>query len=402
MPSITILAPNYYPESNAGSKRVTRLAEHLAVAGWEVEVYTMLPHHPQNRIYEGYEGLAGAARVEKGVRITRMRPWIVAKDNLVLRLVAETMATIKLMGKILFSGRRSDVYWASSPYMFLGPAGLFLARLRGRPFVWDVRDLTWLYPRAAGKRTFGLDRILEAFMRWTARKSSALTTATDGLYHYFQRRPALGMPVPNGVSKDVLEALDPAKLGPPPAKERPRAVYAGLFGYNHGIGTVVEAARLLSEVDFLFVGDGPDRPLVEQAARELPNVETRGYSPFEDLVRAYGSANVLVSHVRRSPIFEWTQPAKLWEYMASGRPVVHAGEGEVISILDEEGIALTVTPEDAEALAEAISRVVADPELATRLGSGGRRFVEAHRNTEKLMTEMEHLLRTVAEHRTER
>src|SRR5690554_6100511 len=100
MPSVTILAPNYYPESNAGAKRITRLAEHLAATGWEVEVFTMLPHHPQNRVYEGYAGLGGSTTKEKGVQVTRIRPWIVAKDNLLLRLIAETMACVKLAWKI--------------------------------------------------------------------------------------------------------------------------------------------------------------------------------------------------------------------------------------------------------------------------------------------------------------
>lgn len=395
MPSITILAPNYFPETNAGAKRVTRLAEQLAAAGWDVQVFTVLPHHPQNRIYEGFQELAGFTRVEKGVTVTRLRPWLVPKDSLAMRLLAETWACLKLTWRVLGSGARSDVYLASSPYMFLGPAGLLIARLRKRPFVWDVRDLTWLYPRASGKRTFGLDKPLEALMRWTARASTALTTATEGLFTYFGERPQLGMPVPNGASAEVLEALAPVEgAGIPPGP--PRAVYIGLFGYNHGLATVLEAARRLPEVRFVFVGDGPDRPLLEQAATELENVEVLGFKPFDELVEVYRSATVLVSHVRKNPIFEWTQPAKLWEYMATGRPVVHAGEGEVIDILEAERIAVTVPPEDPEALAAAIQVVVSDPRLGAELGARGREYVEAKRNSATIFAAMEELLETVA------
>lgn len=395
MPSITIIAPNYFPETNAGAKRITRLAEHLVRTGWEVTVYTVLPHHPQNRIYVGYEDLANSTRVEKGVTVTRVRPWLVAKDNLVMRLIAESLATLKLAARILGNGQFSDLYFVSSPYMFLGPAGLFISKLRRKPFVWDVRDLTWLYPRASGKRTFGLDRLLEALMRWTARSSDALTTATEGLFTYFRQRPELGKPIPNGVSVDVLDALEAtARKGPPTGPSR--AVYIGLFGYNHGLSTVVEAARLLPDVRFVFVGDGPDRPMLEEAAMALTNVEVHGFKPFDELIEFYDSATVLISHVRKNPIFEWTQPAKLWEYMASGRPVVHAGEGEVIGIIEAQNIAVTVPPEDAPALASAVESLVSDLESAKAIGARGRKYSEVERNSAVIFGEMDALLRTVS------
>lgn len=397
--SVTIITPHYRPETNAGAKRMTLWAEHLAAAGWDVHVLTLLPHYPGNAVYAGYEGAAGVESSENGVSVVRLRPWIVPRQDLLKRLAAETWLSAKLLLALLRLGPTSDVYLASSPFMFLGPAAIIAAKLRRRPFVWDVRDLTWLYPKAAGKRAYGLDIVLDSLMRWVARASDALTTATGGLYAYFVRRPHLGGVVPNGVSREVLAGLAPCVDTLPADGAPPRAVYIGLFGYNHGLASVVEAARLLPEVEFVFVGDGPERGILEAAGNELANVRLLDYRPFEELIEVYRSATVLVSHVRRDPIYRWTQPAKLWEYMASGRPVVHAGEGEVIEILDAEGIAVTVPPDDPVALAEAVRGLVDDPQRARELGLRGRAYVESRRSSETILAELETLLAEVVDAR---
>src|SRR5690606_37940882 len=180
---VVLLTPNYRPESNAASQRLTSLAEHLVRVGHQVTAVTLQPHYPQNLIYDGYELDSPHIADLEGVRVVRIRPWLVPKDNLLLRLLSEVAFTLQALPHLWRAP--ADVIVASSPYMFLGPAGLLVARLRRVRYVWDVRDLTWLYPKAAGKRTFGLDKALDLIMRFTAARADALTTATQGLFDYF-------------------------------------------------------------------------------------------------------------------------------------------------------------------------------------------------------------------------
>lgn len=379
---LVLLTPNYYPESNAASQRLTSLAEQLAASGHQVTAVSLQPHYPQNRIYDGYE-VASPHIVElEGVHVIRIRPWLVPKDNLLMRLLSEGLFTLQALPHLLRAP--ADVIMASSPYMFLGPAGLLIARLRGVRYVWDVRDLTWLYPKAAGKRTFGLDKILDRIMRFTAARADALTTATQGLFDYFDARPPLAECVPNGVNDPWLDKL--MALPEPPASGAPLVVYAGLFGYNHGVSTIVEAAALVPRANFLLVGDGPERDALgaQVEALGLTNVSFGGYLDQERLLDVYQRATVLVSHVRSDPIFLWTQPAKVWEYMASGRPVVHAGEGEVLPIIEGHGIGLVTPPERPPALAAAIERLLDDRGLAAALGANARAFVSRSRRRSTL------------------
>lgn len=375
---VSIVAPNYPPETNAAAQRMGSFAHALRDAGWQVTVLTQAPHHPQNRIFPGFDQRSPSRRDEAGISVVRIRPYLAPKDNLVLRLLSELLFCIHAFTHLL--RQRPDVILASSPYMFLGPMALLASRLLSARFVWDVRDLTWLYPRAAGKKTFGMDRLLERIMLRTARQASALTTATEGLHAYFENRPTVSYVIPNGVNDPWLERL----LAIGPRLEEPMSatvVYAGLFGYNHGLTTLIRAAHALPHVRFILVGDGPETPKLKEliASLELTNVEIKGHMAHDELIEVYAMASVLVSHVRANPIFRWTQPAKLWEYMATGRPVVHAGEGEVIDIIRTHELAVAVAPEQPQALATAIRSLLDDRPLAARVSSNARTFVVQER-----------------------
>lgn len=392
MKTTALVTSHYTPETGAAAKRLSATARHLQSRGWRVTVITLLPHHPTNSIYDGFDERTPFVQVEEGIKVIRYRPWIVPNTNLAVRLVSEALFCWHAFLYLLRYPH--DLVFGSSPYMFLGLTVLLASRLRKAKVVWEVRDLTWLYPRSAGKRTFGLDALLEKLMRWTAEQSDALITATNGLLHYFSRRPKPSAVIPNGVTPKLLAELSHIVEAPLFQQARPKVLYAGLFGHNHKLTTLLDAAKLLPDIDFTLAGDGPEKEVLKRKATSLnlSNVTFVGYLRLDALARAYGEHDILVSHVRRDPLHRWTQPAKLWEYMATGRPVVHAGEGEAVDTIEEHGLGLCCPPEDAEALAEAIQSLVDHPEKALALGQSGREFVEEHRNRVMLLDELEALL----------
>lgn len=390
MKRVVLVGPHYQPESNAGSRRITSFTEALVQRGWQVTVVTLLPHHPQNKIFEGYDVASPHRSFENGVEVVRLRPWIVKKNNLVLRLISELLFCFQALPHLLRTP--ASIVVASSPYMFLGPFGLVASRLKGARFLWDVRDLTWLYPRAVGKRTFGLDRPLEALMLQVASRVDALTTVTEGLLNYFSRRPASSTVIANGVSDGWLEYL--LKLPPVIASAPPQVLYAGLLGYNQGLSTLIDAAELLPQVRFVLAGDGPESAELHNlvTSKGLANVSMPGHLTQEQLLELYRGSTILVGHLRGDQLHRWSQPSKVWEYMATGRPVIYAGEGEILTIIDGHGIGLTAPPQQPEALAAAIGELLADPEKARELGARGREFVVTHRRRSALLERFVELL----------
>jgi len=178
--------------------------------------------------------------------------------------------------------------------------------------------------------------------------------------------------------------------------------FSGTFGAWHGIPTLARAIPLVLEARpdtrWLLLGDGPLRPLVDQAlagnalADRVVQVGMRSHAEMPHYLAA---SDVLVSpHGKQADGREFFgSPTKLYEYMAAGRAIVASNLGQIAEVLTDEESALLVPPDDPEALARAIVRLIDDSCLRARLGRAARAAAEARhtwrQNAERVLTCMQ-------------
>ena len=393
-PSIAVLTPHFAPESNAASNRLTALVDMLVADDWTVTVVTLAPNHPEYRIYTGYGTEPRVVTAERGATIVRYRPWLPTRRGLVTRLLAETLFASRALIEML--RRRPDMVLATSPFMFLGPVAWVAARLTRARFTWDVRDLTWQYLAATGRRTYGLDALLDQLMRSTAARADVLTTATHGQLAHFARRPSRSETIVNGLARERFDALAMRAPPSPTSARRPTVTYAGLIGYPQGLGVALDAAERLPEVDFVLAGDGPERARLEAETerRALSNVRFVGHLALPELAALYGSSDVLFAHLRDHAAFRLAQPSKLWEYMAAGRPVVYAGADEASRIIQDHELGIVCAPDDASALADAIGALLANPDHHVEVTNRALDYVRENRDRDALTRRWVALLRS--------
>jgi len=368
------------PETAAGANRTGAMAESLAKR-FRLRVATLEPGYPDAALYAAMDWRT--ADRERGFPVTRRPAFRPHEASLVRRALREIGMSVALVRS---AHGRADIVLVSTPSMFLAPAAWLAARLQGARFVWDVRDLTWRYAQES-VRTGGLQlamlKALEGFMVLLLKRSDLVIAATAGLAGVLTRQgvPASRMlTVPNGVSRAWLEACAPLAASGPPSGERPRITYVGLMGYNHGIGILVDVAAKLPNVDFVLVGDGPERAAIESAIQRsgVANVKLAGYvTDRARLLAHYAASHVLVNHTKDTPILQdIVFPAKTFEYFATGRAVVHAGRGWASDLLRERDVAEVVAPGDAAALAAAVERVLADPVRSRERAQRARDLVQ--------------------------
>ncbi|MBA3473439.1 MAG: glycosyltransferase family 4 protein [Rubrobacter sp.] len=356
---------------------------------YEVVVVTLKPSYPSPQHYKGVSLESHDARYSYIIK--RIFSFYPHKGSLLFRTLREQLMALRLALRAL--PESVDIVVTSSPSMFLGPVGLAVARARNAKFVWDVRDITWGYAEdVAGPSSMMAfaARVLGRYVSYALRRADLVVGASHGITRVLAEggvEPGRTITVPNGIATDLLYDIVQRTAGKV-ENQRPTVAYAGLIGYNQGLGVLVEAAHMLPDIDFVLAGDGPELPLLKKKARELGvgNVSFTGYLNREKLLALYRQSDVLIAHVRSSPTIDATMvPVKLFEYMATGRPIVYAGKGAAADLLRQIGCAMTVAPEAPEAISAAIAELLRDPEQMRILGLRGRARVQSDFHREKLM-----------------
>lgn len=364
------------------------MARHLVQMGHPVTMIAEVPNHPSGVIPPAYRGKLYERADLDGIEVLRV--WVKAspvKTSFTrMAFYLSYMVNATLAGIWLAKGKY-DLVFASSPPLFVACAGWAISRLRGIPFVFDVRDLWPAVAVSLGElRSPRLLRWAEKVERFLYRRAAMITAVTRGFCVYIEN---LGIPAsrihwaPNGSTPELFTPGEPdprllASLG---LQGKFVVTFAGLHGIAQGLPSILDTARSLldhPEVAFLFIGEGPvKRALISRCEEEgLTNVHFVAEMPREQVVPYLNSSDALLVPLKNDPIFETFIPSKLFDFMACGRPVLLSVPGEARQILEETGAGSYVPPEDPAALKSAILQLAAlTPEERRQIGQRGRQMV---------------------------
>lgn len=383
---IIFLTHYFPPEVNAPATRTFEHCREWVKSGHQVTVITCFPNHPYGRIYPGYRHRLWQKEQIDGIDVIRVGTYLAANEGFLLR----TLNFVSYMGAASIASifaPKSDVVISTSPQFFCGLAGFIASRLKGVPWVLEVRDLWPDSIVAVGAMREGrLIRLLSRMEAWAYRKADRIVSVTESFKEHIEARAGAGHKVAvvkNGVDLDSFATPRPdpelrRKLG---LEGKFVAAYVGTHGMAHGLEVVLEAAALLRDepdIAFLLVGEGAEaqrlRAMREEAG--LANVVMLGQQPRELMPALWALTDAALVLLRRSEVFKTVIPSKLLEAMGTGRPVVLGVEGEAKAILEGTGCGIAIEPENAAQLADAVRRLARDPDLARELGANGRICIE--------------------------
>jgi glycosyltransferase involved in cell wall biosynthesis len=279
--------------------------------------------------------------------------------------------------------------FASSTPLSIGIPGLLTARLRGAPFVFELRDLWPDVPIAIGALRSGplivAARALEDLLYRGAARIVVLSEASrDALL-------ARGVPaaklvfVPNACdldlfSPDVVDADFRPRHG---LEGRFVALYTGAMGRANGLDQLVDAAIALraagrDDVALVAVGDGGRRPRLEARVRELglDNLLVLPPLPKRRLAGVVGAADVTLTLFAPDPVFETNSPNKFFDSLAAGRPVIVNLDGWLRRVVEDARAGVYVPAGDGQALAAALAALADEPALVASMAASARRLAE--------------------------
>jgi glycosyltransferase involved in cell wall biosynthesis len=227
----------------------------------------------------------------------------------------------------------------------------------------DWRTATRLYGSRARRILSPLADALARVAIARADAIRALSPTTRELVRAEGREPA-------GLFAAYVDVEEFRRRPPQPLPERPCLLFVGVLERYKAVDTIVAAWRLAAPrvpaATLQLVGRGPLAPLVEALVRDLP-AQTEWAERLEppQIAAALDSSTALLLPSRSEGL-----PRVAIEALCRGRPVVGGRGGGTPDIVRDGENGLLVDPDDPQALADAMVRVLIDRELAGRLASG--------------------------------
>jgi len=385
---VLFLAYLFPPIANSGTQRPWKFAKYLSDYGWQPTVVTaanfgghnidpgLVADIPKNvtilrvpmlneQIGSTIASLAGGGRI--GRRLGDAVSWRMRSRRQSPDLYALWKPTVMRAAMKLFNERGFDAIYATGfPWTSL-LIGCELAKATGRPLVADFRDL-W-----AGESLFRSERPPHeqelALERSVVECATTVVTASASI----ARQLAAAHPT---VDEDKFvaihngfDAADFAEAPTPPRLKRFRVVFTGVWkdGYNPSeLYDSIDWIRrsrpaLLDDVEVIAAGFAPG----EAKRRGLSAYITeRGVVPHDEAVSLMRSADILyLSH--SVPERQWSVPGKVYEYLASGAPVLGLmpPDKETAQIIRAVGGGITVPPDDPGLLYHALANAFAAKKL---------------------------------------
>lgn len=402
---VLIVTQYFWPEDF----RINELAARLTALGHSVTVLTGLPNYPAGSFYEGYSLFGPFREAMADVRIVRVP--IIPRGARKIRLSLNYLSfavSASFLGPLMHREKPDVIFVYEPSPVTVGIPAVVMRAITGAPVVFWIQDLWPETPVALGVvRSQWLLRRITRLVEWIYEHCDQLLVTSLGFVEAVQARNKTGTPVSyfpqwaqdNGANIQESSFIRKLEASLPKGF---LVMFAGNIGAAQSFETILDAADILRDhrdIHWVILGDGRMAEWVNTEARRrnLVSVRLLGRRPSTEMASFFYFADALLVTLKKDPVFSLTVPQKIQAYLASGKPIVAALDGEGAEVIRRAGAGIACGAEDPQGLADAVLRLsqMSADERHT-IGLKARSYFEAHYEFEHLMTRLDQLLRDIA------
>src|SRR5712671_7339845 len=382
--AVRILLLNlYYPPDTSATAKMAQTVVDTLSASHEVTVVCGRPSYEptERRAWRLWrtEKVSGSVHAAN-VKIIRVGSTDYSRTEMRRRVLNYLTYVALSVPVSLFVG--CDVVLGMTDPPFEGIVAAAVALLKGKPLVYNVRDL---YPDMAMGGSIVepglLTKVWERLHRWALRRATRVVVLGDDMR---ARIVAKGVQAERvSVVRDGAE-IRAAGSQPTMDLEVVRAirsdfkfvlVHAGNLGFYGAWETLVAAARELADegIGLVFVGDGAQRRQIEVAAAGCTNVRFLPFFPASKISSVLAAPDAHIVTIKRG-LEGVIVPSKMYGILAAGKPIVAVAgkDTDVAKIGEERGFAVSANPDDASRVADVIRQISGNAEMLKRMGEAAR------------------------------
>jgi glycosyltransferase involved in cell wall biosynthesis len=362
-------------------------ARELVKQGFEVEVVTGFPNYPGGKVYSGYKLKFLQRELIEGVHVTRVPLYPSHDQGAIGRVLNYVSFAAASLCYGLFGAKRPDVIYAYHPPLTVGITAVLIRFFRRVPVVYDIQDMWPDTLRATGMFSHEKAlKIVSLVCDWVYRHVDQLVVLSPGFKRLLIER---GVPadkielIYNWCAEDSLAAPQGLVHTAFPDSEKFSILFAGNMGKAQALQAVLGAAELLQskapELVFVFLGGGLELGRLQQLAakKSLRNVIFLPRVRMEEVGTYLHAADALLVHLKKDQLFTITIPSKTQAYMAVGKPILMAVDGDAADLVRDSSCGYIAESESPQAIADAALLLMqARPSESRAMAENGRRFYQ--------------------------
>lgn len=189
------------------------------------------------------------------------------------------------------------------------------------------------FSKMGGAIKYGAESVIESDYLRLVSAADLVITGSQANYERFVGVSKRCVRIPNGVDESFLGIPKGPRIRC--AGDRPRILYVGFISERTDLALIEDLARMRPDYDFLLAGSLFDIPLSSISTLiARPNVSWLGHVPYRELPRLMQNADVCIIPHRDMPLTRSMDPLKLYQYLASGSPVVATPVAGVLDFAD--------------------------------------------------------------------
>ena len=319
---INVISSHFTPENTAASHRMETAARVLS-ASFDVHVYTLTERgkkYPSDR-----------EQWSDSLTVHYIYLPAYPKSFFPVRAFFEWWYSRKVVRAS--NQTPADLVLVTAPFMFLLHSVSRYSKAGKK--VADVRDLVWHYLPERNFIQRGIKKLFSGIIHRALKKYDAVTVTNEAEKKWLKKNAALQgdviYVVSNGIADDkfrVLQGLHPTAL-----KNEYVITYVGNIGHSQVIMPLIDAVKNVKGIRLNLIGDGSERRKIQQYLHQedVRNVFLPGKLKWTRTVPYYQSSSLLVAGLKEE--FNTAIPSKLYEYLATGLPVLYLGGGVAAELL---------------------------------------------------------------------
>jgi glycosyltransferase involved in cell wall biosynthesis len=385
---ILVICQYYFPEPF----RISDICEGLVQRGHEVTVITGLPNYPMGKIYKGYEHGEKRDEVINGVHIHRCYT-IERKTGAIHRVLNYYSYAISSSHFAAKLKEDYDVVFVNqlSPVM-MAKAGIKYKDKHHKKLVLYCLDL-WPESLVAGgiKRGSLIYKIFHHISEKIYKSADRILVTSHSFSKYFESE--FGIKDTEYLPQYAESIFEPEQCAKKPNNTFD-LMFAGNIGAAQSVKTIIEAANLTKDIPNLrwhIVGDGSELENVKQLAKQydLSSVIFHGRQPLEKMPEYYAMADAMLVTMQKDPVLSLTLPGKVQTYMAAGKPIIGAIDGETADVIAASQCGLCGQSESSEELMNNVRTFIYENSKSYPFAHSARDYYLKHFSKSKYLDSLE-------------